>query len=143
MNHSEMTPDEQVIEVDRQIRAGGPVWCPWCRAMNVPGKLECCVAFRSCMEDRADAQLNSVIAQQKAIELGEANAIVCPYCAQVNVAPQNGSRHPSEWKRPMQSPFCCDLLQSAVVAVIHRKRTEDYIRQAGKIGEAVDKAARN
>jgi len=144
MNHDVMTEADKVLEVDRQIRAGGPVWCPWCRCMNVPNKPQCCVAFQSCLDDRAAAQLESVIAQQKAIELGQADAIVCPYCTQVNRAPEPGeARHPSDWKRPLVSPFCCDLLQAAVVAVIQRKRTEDYIRHAGKIGEAVDKAARN
>lgn len=144
MTHSEMSEDEKVLEVDRQVRAGGHVWCPWCRAMNMPNKPECCVAFRSCLEDRAEAQLQSVITQQLAIEIGQSDAIVCPYCTQVNFAPEGGrNRHPSEWKRPMQSPFCCDTLQSAIVAVIQRKRTEEYIRKAGQIGEAVDKAARN
>lgn len=144
MTHAEMSEDEKVIEIDRQIRAGVPVWCPWCRAMNMTGKMECCVAFKSCLEDRANAQLQSVVDQQRLIEIGDSDAIVCPYCAQINMAPARGEkRHPSEWKRPMVSPFCCSLLQSAVVAVIERKRTEEYLRQAGKIGEAVDKAARN
>lgn len=139
-----MSEADKVIEVDRQIRAGGPVWCPWCRAMNVPNQTKCCVAFQSCLEDRAEAQLQSVIAQQKAIELGQANAIVCPYCSRINVAPEPGEqRHPSEWIRPMKSPFCCDLLTIAIIAVVERKKTEDHIRKAQQIGEAVDKAARN
>lgn len=144
MIHSEMTEADKVIEVDRQIRAGGTVWCPYCRACNVPNTPTCCRALQTCIDDRAKAQLQSVIDQQRAIELGQANAIVCPYCAKVNVAPEPGEqRHRSEWKRPMVSPFCCTLLTAAVVAVIERKRTEDYIRHASKIGEAVDKAARN
>lgn len=144
MTHSEMTEADKVIEVDRQIRAGSTVWCPWCRSMNRLGKDECCVAFKSCLEDRAAAQVQSVVDQQNAIERGLANAIVCPYCTRTNVAPEPGTqRHPSEWIRPLISPFCCPDLERVAVAVFQRKKTEDAIRKAQMIGEAVDKAARN
>lgn len=144
MTHSEMNESDKVIEVDRQIRAGSQVWCPWCRSINMPGKSACCVAFRSCLEDRAAAQVQSVVDQQRAIELGQANALVCPFCASLNVAPEPGTtRHQSEWKRPMISPFCCDQLMRVAIAVFQRKKTEQEIRKAQAIGEAVDKAARN
>ncbi len=144
MIRDELTQDEKILEVDRQIRRGGPVWCPWCRGVNLPNQPPCCKAFELCLEDRGEAQLASVISQRRAMERGEANAIVCPYCAQVNRAPEDGKpHHPSEWKRPYSSPFCCTLLEQAVVAIIERERTEACIRHAERVGEAVDKAARN
>lgn len=142
MIHREMDQDEKVIEVDRQIRAGGHIWCPWCRAVNMPGKDRCCVAFSACVDDRAAAQIQSVVDQQAAIERGEANALVCPYCTTLNVVTAE-PLHQSEWIRPMRSPFCCDELQRVAIAVFQRKKNEEAIRRAEMIGEAVDKAARN
>ncbi len=144
MTEHVMTEDDKYVEVCRQLRAGGAIFCPWCKAMNGPDMQPCCYPYRAALERRANEQLQLVIEQYKAVEIGMTDAIDCPYCGKCNRAPDHTrKRHPSEWIRPMQSPFCCDLMQMAAYAVIERKRTEDYMRHAQRIGESIDKAARN
>lgn len=60
--------------------------------------------------------------QITAVERGHSAEMDCPYCGLIN-------------KRG--EPLCCELFAMAAMAVLHRKDTEERIREAERIGEKV------
>lgn len=143
MTHEAMTEADKHQWIDEQIRKGGAVFCPWCSGMNAVGQEEnpCCTPFRFAIKDRADRLMLNFANQYTAVEGGVSSAITCPFCKEVNRAP--GPTDPSEWKRPHQNPFCCDLFCHALAAHLEVKRVQGLVHQADQIAESYDKAAKN
>lgn len=119
------------------------MFCPWCHGMNNPGEEDnpCCAPFAFAIRDRAEALVRDFANQYTAVEVGASSSITCPYCKQVNRAP--GPRHPTDWKRPGVSPFCCALFEMALAAHLEVKRVNSLVHQADQIAESYDKAAKN
>ena len=71
-----------------------------------------------------------------------ARAVDCPYCGGVN-QPRAEQLHPSEWVRPMQSPFCCDLFEAAITAVMYAVIEQHRVDHYQRIQDGIAKAAKN
>ena len=123
------------------------VFCPWCSGINrAPQEGEepaaaCCPQFAMGVDLIGKKQLQSVIDQRKEILLGGRRNLKCPYCGELNFI--DAIKSPADWKRPNVSPFCCDLLSDAALAIAQREVLEDRKRKLEQIGEAIDKAATN
>ena len=92
------------------------------------------------VEEIGKKQLQSVIDQQKEILLGAKKTIHCPYCGFYN---RPFSRDPEAWSRPNVSPFCCDLLQDAALAIAQRMEVERLTSMKKKIEDAVAGGLKN
>ena len=143
MTHSEMSEQDKALWIDEQIRKGGSVFCPWCSAINLIGNEDdpCCTPFSFAIKDRGHRLVQEFANQYTAVEVGIASAITCPYCREVNRAP--APQDPTEWKRPMVNPFCCDLFCMALAAHLEVKRVQSLVHRADQIAEQYDKAAKN
>lgn len=89
-----------------------------------------------------ERKLQSVIDQLREVNLGTRTNIQCLYC-------NHHSRpvaDPADWPRPMVSPFCCDLFESAAGAIAEREalriQTEHKKRIEDQLSNGVDYAGR-
>lgn len=155
MTHSAMTDTDRIQELDRQLRMVErgeikKVFCPWCQTLNFPDAPDCCRRFTDECEQRGERQLQMLLQQHRSVMQGKATCITCPYCAAHNYAPEGNPAqvspyrtNPVDWKRPMISPFCCDLFQAAAVAIAERMQTNALIEHRQRIDEANAKAGSN
>lgn len=150
MNHYEESKEEAL---DRQLNAvvagqSSVVICPWCGIVNDGTKSDCCIAFTVAKDERGKAQFTLFMLRFGACVAGKSAAIECPYCGSQNYPPDanvssSGGRHPAEWKRPGQSPFCCDLFQEAAIALAQKQLWQQKIDQYNRINDGVTKASVN
>ena len=130
--HPGLSEDEKQIDLQDQYAklATDPkaiIFCPWCSAVNrapqegEPAVGACCNPFALGVALIGQKQLASVISQRREILLGSRKTIHCPYCGVHN---KPFSKHPADWTRPLVSPFCCDILRDAALAVAQRVELE-------------------
>ena len=154
-----MIQRDRLDEIDRQLtlieRGGDPIIvCPWCsvitRGFN-PESPDCCFEFREARDKRGERQFATVKAEHRRFLKGEISCISCPYCGDTNYPPDASTatsasgvdQHPSEWKHPMVSPFCCELFVAAVRALAYGLAQERAAEKLNRIGEALERASRN
>lgn len=147
-----MTQADRLAEFDRQfslVQRGqsDTAVCPWCGVIShrldyVPEDGDCCAEFENARAARGDRQFQSVLAQRNGIVARVRDSIECPYCGGIN-REELSLCHPADWKRPMVSPYCCDLFQIAVVAIVQREHTAKQINKIHRIEEGIAKAERN
>lgn len=147
VTHSVMTAADRTEELDRQLRLvergeSSSVFCPWCAVLNTPDSDDCCPAFTAARDERGVAQLQKVIDQQADVLKGRSTCISCPYCERHNYA-GDPKKHPWDWKRPLISPFCCDLFERAVIAIAERMAMQAGIDKLKRIEDGIDKGNRN
>lgn len=136
-----MTEEDKFAELDRQLRLvetgeSVGVFCPWCTKMATPDLDDCCPMFTEAKERRGREQFKSIVDQYTDCERGISNNIRCPYCLRHNYTAPETPRHPSEWKRPNVSPFCCRLFELAAAAIVQR------MDKADKMQDLVDQKKR-
>lgn len=142
-----MTDADRIVELDRQlnnIEAGtaDTVLCPWCGVMSPSTGPDCCDTFTFSRDERGKRQLNEVIRQHKLVLGGLATCISCPWCKGVNY-PFDPNQHPSEWKREMISPFCCETFQGAMMAIVQRMVSDELIARKKRIEDGIVQAGKN
>lgn len=146
--YDSLTLEEKDKELDSQMVAiaqgGTPVLvCPFCGSINHAEDEEpCCAELYSAKERRGVRNIKSIEEQRNAVIGGLLSAIDCPYCGGVN-QPRAEALHPSEWVRPMASPYCCDLFQAAITAVMYAVIENQRVEHFQRIQEGIAKAAKN
>lgn len=129
-------------ELDRQMIAivrgeSAVLVCPFCGSINDPEGV-CCAQLQDAKDRRGERNIKSIERQRNGVINGLRSAIDCPYCGGVN-QPLAETAHPSEWIRPMQSPYCCDFFQAAITAVmyavIEQRRIEQFDRIRDKVAQ--------
>lgn len=146
LTHEEKQEDLELQYAKLQKDPKAIIFCPWCSAVNrAPQEGEppvgaCCPQFAMGVELIGQNQLDSVIRQRREILLGAKKTIHCPYCGFYN---RPFSKDPEAWSRPMVSPFCCDLLSDAALAIAQRETLERQKEKFEQIGEAISRGERN
>lgn len=150
-----MTQNDRLEEINRQlvlIERGGDqiIVCPWCSVITRgfdPESPDCCFGFRDARNKRGERQFEKLKADHRRFLKGEMTCISCPYCGDTNYPPTGtsatGCDHPSGWKRPMVSIWCCDLFAQAVHALAYGLAQERVADKFNRIGEALERASRN
>jgi hypothetical protein len=129
---------EQYTKLKTDPRA--VIFCPWCSQVNrapqagEPDVGACCNQFALGVQKIGRDQLESVIRQQREILLGGRRHIHCPYCGVHN---KPWSSDPADWVRPMVSPFCCNTLHDAALAVAQRMELARLAEQKKRIEDGV------
>ncbi len=118
------------------------IFCPWCLKANTPALPQCCGFFKEGIEKRGKHQFESVLKQLKEVRLGRFHSIKCPYC-HVRMKALGPDAHPSEWPRPLVSPFCCDMMSDAATAVVERMTLDKLTADKKKIEDAHEKVSLN
>lgn len=152
MIREEMTEQEKrdyLVEQYRKLRDDPKlvIFCPWCSKISRapdPGTEEaaCCSVFSAEWASIGIRQIESVERQMRAIMAGKMEVINCPYCG---TGLKKWTMEPTTWIRVNVSPFCCDLLHDAVLAVAQRMELQKRIDLAHRVEDVVAsaKAARN
>lgn len=148
MKHGIPTQMDTDGELDRQMIAiargqSAILVCPFCGCINdALDGTNCCAQLQEAKDRRGERNIKSIERQRNGVVDGTRGAIDCPYCGGVN-QPLAEALHPSEWVRPLISPYCCDLFTAAITAVmyavIEQRRVEHYQR----ILDGIAKAAKN
>lgn len=134
-------------ELDRQMIAiardeSTVLVCPFCGCINGDVDTNCCPQLQEAKDRRGERNIKSIERQRNGVINGLRSTIDCPYCGGVN-QPLAEQLHPSEWIRPLTSPYCCDLFEAAIsavmYAVIEQRRVEHYER----IRDGIAKAEKN
>lgn len=141
------TPTQVDTDLDRQMIAiargeSSMLVCPFCGVFNVGIDGSCCAQLQNAKDRRGERNIKSIERQRNGVVSGLRSAIDCPYCAGVN-QPRAEELHPSEWVRPMQSPFCCDLFQAAISAVMYAVVEQRRLDHVQRIQDSMAKASRN
>lgn len=141
------TDQQKIEEFDRQmsqIESGlsDTILCLWCGALSQKSATDCCDTFRFSRDERGRKQLDYVIKQHTLMRQGLATCISCPYCKAVNY-PFPPDQHPSEWKRPMRSPVCCDTFELAMKAIVQRITADELIARKKRIEDGIVTAGKN
>ena len=116
--------------------------CPFCGVFNVGADGNCCAQLQDAKERRGARNIKSIESQRNGVVHGLRSAIDCPYCGGVN-QPRAEELHPSEWVRPMRSPYCCDLFQAAISAVMYAVVEQRRIDHFQRIQDGLAKAQNN
>jgi hypothetical protein len=130
-------------ELDRQLKAvrrgeTDVIVCPWCGVFNNSESGDCCAEIAEARQRMAIENLKRIESQFKRVRNGLGDASVqCPYCDAIN-RPEN-LESPAHWKRPMRSPWCCDLMVIAVMSVGERMRQQDLVDHMHRIQDNVAK----
>jgi hypothetical protein len=142
--HDAPTQVDTDAELDRQMVAitrgeSSILACPFCGCINSGAEGNCCPQLQEAKDRRGERNIKSIERQRHGVVSGLCSAIDCPYCGGVN-QPRAEELHPSEWVRPMRSPYCCDFFQAAITAVmyavIEQRRVEHYERIRDGIAKA-------
>lgn len=141
------TDADRIAELDRgmsQIELGlsDTITCPWCWRMSGKNEPDCCATFEFSRIERAKKQMADIVKQHQLVMKGLAGWISCPWCKRQNF-PFSPDQHPSEWKRPTLSPFCCDPFQAAMQAIVQRMISDELIARKKRIEDGIDRAANN
>jgi len=148
MTHDTPTQLGADAELDRQMiliaRGESAVLvCPFCGCINgAADDTSCCAQLQDAKDRRGVRNIQSIERQRNGVVNGLRSAIDCPYCGGVN-QPYAEQAHPSEWVRPMRSPYCCDFFQVAIVAVMYAVIEQRRIEHFQRIQDGLAKAERN
>lgn len=134
-------------ELDRQMisiaRGESTVLvCPFCGCINGDADTSCCAQLQDAKERRGVRNIKSIENQRNGVISGLRSAIDCPYCGGVN-QPRAEQAHPSDWVRPMASPYCCDFFQAAITAVMYAVVEQRRVEHFQRIQDGLAKAAQN
>lgn len=140
--HDEPTEADKQSDLERQYKAcekgdTDTVFCPWCFKGNRPETPACCGFFAQGVTAYGQRQFQSVINQLKEVRFGARKGINCPYCHKRCVYKE----HPTDWIRPMVSPFCCDMLSDVATAIVERKTLERLTADKKRIEDATSRQA--
>lgn len=144
--HDTSTLTDADADLDRQMIAiargeSSTLVCPFCGVINI-GDGNCCAQLQHAKDRRGERNIKSIERQRNGVVSGLRSAIGCPYCGGVN-QPHAEKLHPSEWIRPMSSPFCCDLFQAAISAVMYAVIEQRRIDHFQRIQDGLAKAQNN
>jgi hypothetical protein len=120
----------------------GVLVCPFCGVINDSVDDSCCAQLQDAKDRRGARNIKSIERQRNGVVNGLRSAIDCPYCGGVN-QPRAEQSHPSEWVRPMVSPYCCDLFQVAITAVMYAVIEQRRIDHFEQIRDGIAKAEKN
>lgn len=143
--HDQLTLES---ELDRQMISiargeSSILVCPFCGCINdASDGTDCCPQLQEAKDRRGERNIKSIERQRNGVVDGTRSAIDCPYCGGVN-QPRAERAHPSEWIRPMQSPFCCDLFDAAITAVMYAVIEQRRVDHYEHIRDSIAKAAKN
>ncbi len=145
--HDTPTEKDKLEDLWRQCenfekKEAASIFCPWCLKANTPSLPQCCGFFKEGIEKRGQHQFDSVLKQLKEVRLGRFRSIKCPYC-HTRMKALGPDAHPSEWPRPLISPFCCDLMSDAATAIVERMTLDKLTADKKKIEDAHDNAEKN
>lgn len=145
--HDAPTQLDTDAELDRQMiliaRGESSILvCPFCGCINSDPEGNCCPQLQEAKDRRGDRNIKSIERQRNGVVNGLRSAIDCPYCGGVN-RPLAEQAHPSEWVRPMSSPFCCDLFQAAITAVMYAVIEQRRVDHYEHIRDGIAKAGKN
>lgn len=145
--HGTPTLTDADAELDRQMiliaRGESSILvCPFCGCINGDPEGVCCAQLQDAKDRRGIRNVKSIERQRNGVINGLRSAIDCPYCGGVN-QPRAEQAHPSEWIRPMISPFCCDFFQAAISAVMYAVIQQQRIEHFQRIQEGLAKAGKN
>lgn len=116
--------------------------CPFCGTMSDVAADPCCAELFSAKERRGIRNIKSIERQRNGVIHGLRDCIECPYCGRSN-NPHAEKLHPSEWIRPMASPFCCDMFEAAITAVMYAVIEQRRIEHFQRIQDGIAKAECN
>lgn len=112
--------------------------CPFCGCINSDPEGNCCPQLQEAKDRRGERNIKSIERQRNGVVNGLRSAIDCPYCGGVN-QPHAEQAHPSEWVRPLRSPYCCDFFEAAITAVmyavIQQRRIENFQRIQDRVAK--------
>lgn len=145
--HQNPTVSDADAELDRQmvLIASGEssiLMCPFCGCVNNDSEGNCCFQLQDAKDRRGERNIKSIERQRNGVVNGLRSAIDCPYCGGVN-QPRAEQSHPSDWVRPMISPFCCDLFQAAITAVMRAVIQQRQVEHCERIMDGIAKAGKN
>lgn len=145
--HSDPTERDKLEDLWRQcdnLDSGTAVSviCPWCFKINRRDLPGCCRFFTQGIDQRGKERFESVLKQFKEIRLGSAQSMHCPYCDTWTKKPAPDT-HPSEWPRPMVSPFCCSMMADAATAIVERIMLERLTEDKKRIEDGMGKVGAN
>lgn len=137
MTHDAPTDLDRQEDLERQYREfrkepDRTVFCSWCGKGNRHGLPACCLSFAEGVAAIGKKQFESVQKQLREVHLGSRVSIKCPYC-ETHLKKVGPDTHPSEWIKPMVSPFCCTLLRDAATAIVERKTLEQLTAEKKRI----------
>jgi DNA-directed RNA polymerase subunit RPC12/RpoP len=118
--HDDLRRQYAAFHVERTKGVTTQIFCPWCFKANKPGLAPCCPQFAEACTQIGKDQLAGVHRQLREVREGRRTAIDCPYCGTRVMR----AEHPADWPRPMVSPFCCDLMHDAALAIAQRGAVE-------------------
>ena len=147
MTHGTTAITDTDAELDRQIiliaRGESSILvCPFCGCINSDSEGNCCPQLQEAKDRRGERNVKAIERQRNGVVNGLRSAIDCPYCGGVN-QPHSEQSHPSEWVRPLQSPYCCDLFQAAITAVMYAVVEQRRVEHYERIRDGIAKAGKN
>lgn len=86
-----------------------------------------------------DRKLQSVISQLRDVRRGVLASIHCPYCG-TYLKPVDAENNPIDWIYPNVSPWCCDYMEHAAMAIVERMMVQAKMDEFKRIQDAQDKA---
>lgn len=147
MTHESTKKVDTDAELDRQMiliaRGESSILvCPFCGCINADVDSNCCAQIQDAKDRRGVRNIKSIERQRNGVVNGLRSAIDCPYCGGVN-QPRAEQAHPSEWVRAMTSPYCCDLFQAAITAVMYAVVEHRRVEHYDRIRDGIAKAEKN
>lgn len=145
--HNTPTVADMDAELDRQMiliaRGESSILvCPFCGCISSDPEGNCCAQLQDAKDRRGERNIKSIERQRNGVVSGIRSAIDCPYCGGIN-QPRAEQLHPSEWVRPLTSPYCCDLFQAAITAVMYAVIEQRRIDHYQRIRDGFAKAEKN
>lgn len=133
-------------ELDRQMKAlrrgeTETVVCPFCGIFSNSESGDCCMEMEDARDRLGASHLKSLEGQFSGARHGLRDSVQCPYCDGIN-RPENLASE-SEWKRPGVSPYCCDSMVSAVLALGERMLIQKKLDHKHKLEDSIAKVRQN
>lgn len=139
-----LTQDDELARQLKAVRKGETetIVCPWCGIFNNAESGDCCVDMAEARERLGEQHLQSIERQFTAVRNGlRDESVQCPYCDGIN-RPEN-LESPAHWKRAGVSPYCCDLMVLAVMAIGQRLIEQSKIDHMHRIQDQIAKVSCN
>ena len=118
------------------------IFCPWCSKISKAPEhgheeIACCGVFAMEWAQIGIDMLKSVERQMAATSTGKMDVINCPYCL---TSLKKWTADPTTWIHPNVSPWCCEQLHDAVLALAQGYETQLRIDNFKRIQDGWDKA---